>query len=87
MVGGALTSQHVTGEAADIVPRETDIKEVYKWIVEDSRIPFGQCIYEEKNVSGRKVRWIHISLVRFDKPNNEALIYNGKHYTVYNGHL
>lgn len=82
-VGGASTSQHLMGEAADIIPTESDIKEVYRWIVDESRIPFGQCIYEK--VSGSI--WIHISLVRLDKPNNEALTFDGKRYVKYTGTL
>ena len=77
-VGGSDTSQHKDGEAADIVPVEADLRAVYRWIVEESGIAFGQCIYE-------KDQWIHISLCRFDKPNHEALVFNGRKYERYKG--
>ena len=80
-VGGSETSQHRLGEAADIVPTEADLRAVYRWIVEDSGIAFGQCIYEcVKNGA-----WIHVSLCRFDKPNHEALVFNGRKYERYKG--
>ena len=69
MVNGEPTSQHCYGEAADIVPMEAPLKDVYRWIVEDSRLAFGQCICEI-----RATDWIHVSLPRIDKPNHEALV-------------
>ena len=77
-VGGSETSQHRLGEAADIVPIEADLKAVYRWIVEDSGIAFSQCIYERDS-------WLHIGLCRFDKPNHEALVFNGRKYERYKG--
>lgn len=75
-VGGSPTSQHRKGEACDIVPVEADLEEVYCWIVENSRISFGQCIYE-------KGEWIHVSLPRLSAPNGEALIFDGRQYGPY----
>ena len=68
-VGGADTSQHCYGEAADFITLEAPLKDVYRWIVEDSRLAFGQCICEI-----RATDWIHVSLPRIDKPNHEALV-------------
>ena len=82
-VGGSHHSQHTYGEAADIVPVEADIKDVYRWIVEDSRLKFGQAIYEHRGNS----TWIHISLVRTNKPNGEELVYDGRSYRKYEGKL
>jgi uncharacterized protein YcbK (DUF882 family) len=79
-VGGSETSQHRLGEAADIVPAEADLKAVYRWIVEESRIAFGQAIYERDS-------WLHVALCRLDKPNREALVFNGKRYERYMGAL
>ena len=78
-IGGVETSQHRLGEAADIIP-SADIKDVYRWIVEDSGLVYGQCILEKNT-------WIHISLIRFNKSNHDALIYDGSKYTRYNGVL
>ncbi len=69
-VGSKDTSQHVDGAAIDFKPLEADIKEVYKWIVEESGIDFGQCILEENNGSW----WIHMSLPRTERENGEALV-------------
>lgn len=78
-VGGVNTSQHVFGEAADIIPLDTDIDTVFKWIVRFSDIRFGQCINEMRG----KSRWIHVSLERDGKPNRQALIYDGRTYKPY----
>lgn len=69
-------SQHIKGEAADIVPLEARLVEVFDWIVKESGLAFGQCILE-------KGTWIHISLPRERKPNQQALIYDGKEYRAY----
>lgn len=69
-VGGVSDSQHRLGEAADIVPIDHDIDAVFRWIVVDSGIPYGQAILET-NPDGKQ--WIHISLVRSYQVNNLAL--------------
>lgn len=79
LVGGSATSQHAIGEAADFIPLNSDLDVVYDWIVKMSGLKFGQCISENKN--GR--RWIHISLPREGKPNQQALVYDGKGYKPY----
>lgn len=53
-IGGAKTSQHLTGEAADIrVPGMTPLK-VCEWI-EENGLPFDQLIHEFG-------RWVHVSI-------------------------
>lgn len=69
-VRGSDASQHLLGEAADIIPIDEAKATVYRWIVEDSRLAFGQCIYEIRPTGD----WIHISLPRTNKPNHEALV-------------
>jgi hypothetical protein len=58
-VGGAKTSQHLTGEAADFSIDGHDLEDVFRWIVKESGLSFGQAIIE-----GRKgpFTWIHLSL-------------------------
>jgi len=73
-VGGSVTSQHPAGEAADTVPQRYDIDKLFNWII--SHIIFGQCIRESKN--GKD--WIHISLPRLNKENQQALIYENGVY-------
>lgn len=74
-VGGSTTSQHLLGEAADFIPLHADMNEVYRWIVEKSGLAFGQVILEPS--------WIHISLIRMDKPNQQALTFDGKEYKIW----
>ncbi len=79
--GGVPGSQHCLGEAADIVPIEAGLDMVFDWIVKAGAIRFGQCIREEKGGS----RWIHVSLPRAGRENQEALVYDGHHYRPYAG--
>ncbi len=76
-IGGSSTSQHCKGEAADIRTPDADLWEVYLWILDN--LLFGQCIYEEKGAA----KWIHISLPRLDKPNQQALLYKDGEYSNY----
>lgn len=78
-IGGSKTSQHCKGEAADIRTPHADLWEVYLWILDN--LNFGQCIYEEKGAA----KWIHISLPRLDKPNQQALLFKNGSYTNYEG--
>jgi uncharacterized protein YcbK (DUF882 family) len=52
-IGGSPTSQHLRGEAADLVPSGADLDTVMRWIVASS-LPYGQAI--------REPTWIHLSL-------------------------
>lgn len=78
-VGGSDTSQHLTGEAADLVFASYNIDVIFDWIVEVSKISYGQVILESKD----NRRWLHISLPRLDKPNRVALIYTNGRYKPY----
>ena len=68
-IGGSKTSQHCKGEAADIRTPDADLWEVYVWIL--NSLSFGQCIYEEKGAA----KWVHISLPRLGKSNQQALLF------------
>lgn len=70
-VGGSKTSQHLKGEAADITigGKERNRKLfnfIYK-LINQGKIKVGQLI-DEYNYS-----WVHISLPRKNKPNNQIL--------------
>lgn len=80
-VGGVSTSQHCRGEAADFVPLDAPIDDVFNWIVRDSGLRFGQCINESRG--GR--RWVHASLPGDNGRIMEALVYDGKSYTRFVG--
>lgn len=59
--GGSPTSQHLLGQAADLVPTQADPIDVWCWIA-SSAIPFGQVIFEErKRPDGSLARWVHVS--------------------------
>ena len=78
-IGGSKTSQHPRGEAIDIRTPDADLWEVYLWILDN--LNFGQCIYEIKG----DTKWIHISLPRLDKPNQQALLFKDGKYSNYGG--
>ena len=62
-VGGADSSQHLLFEAADIVPVNADIEQVFGWIAQ-SNIPFGQAI--------REPSWIHVSVGEPYRPKEKC---------------
>lgn len=75
-IGGASTSQHVKGQAADIVPQSIDLKWAYEQIM-NSSIEFDQLIFEFG-------QWIHISYVKGGKNRRECLrAYKANGKTVY----
>ena len=53
-VGGSPTSQHIKGQAVDLVPLDTDIDTVFTLLIREFK--YDQVILEKKNS-----RWIHIS--------------------------
>jgi hypothetical protein len=71
-VGGSKTSQHMRGEAADIVAPAVSFEEQHRWICAESGLAFGQCILE-KSAPDRPFTWVHVSL----GTKREALVYNG----------
>lgn len=70
-VGGSRTSQHLVGEAADIVPMNGDIIGLFiliKKMINDGEIEVGQAILEYGK--SPRPRWIHVSL-RNSRHHNE----------------
>lgn len=62
-VGGAATSNHLTGEAADIkVTSGTNaaLYELIREMVNSGDLVVGQCIWEKG--TSKEPRWVHISL-------------------------
>jgi hypothetical protein len=74
-VGGVSTSQHIKGEAVDIIPIEADIDEVFLYICHNMDI--DQVILEESKGS----RWIHVSYVG-EKNREEAMLFNEGKYKM-----
>ena len=55
-VNGAKNSQHLVGEAADIVINGANLHDVFAWM--KSNVPYDQLLFE-KDSKGNK--WIHVS--------------------------
>jgi hypothetical protein len=80
-VGGSKTSQHMRGEAADIVATAVSVEELHRWICAESGLAFGQCILEKSSPS-KPFSWVHVSL----GTKREALVYDGAgKYTKWGG--
>lgn len=77
IVKGSFTSQHLLGQAADIKatnPKDNGkLHACIKRLVETGKIQVGQLIWEY----GTKIRpnWIHVSLPRVGKKNNQFVYY------------
>ena len=76
-VGGVNGSQHLLGQAADIKatnPKDNGkLHALIKKMVKDGRIKVGQLIWEYGTKTNPK--WVHVSLPRVGKPNNQMLYY------------
>lgn len=63
-VGGAKSSQHMYGEAADFkaanIAENGELYQLIKNMVDSGKIVIGQCIWEYGN--SKNPQWIHISL-------------------------
>lgn len=71
-VGGSKKSQHMLGEAADIVAPAVSVEELHRWICAESGLAFGQCILERSSPS-KPPSWVHVSL----GTKRQALVYDG----------
>lgn len=80
-VGGKPDGQHPLGEAADVSPIQADLNIVYRWIVEQSGLVYGQCILERDPAD----QVIHLSLPRPHKANRHALVLTNGIYAPYTG--
>ena len=74
-IGGSPTSQHITGQAADIFPINKDIDDVFSMIIREFK--YDQVILERNNAGAK---WIHIS---YNTAGNRqkamtAIVVNGK---------
>jgi hypothetical protein len=74
-IGGARSSAHKYGSAGDFVAMAPDVttKDVVRWIVDESGLPFDQVIDEYTQTSN----WVHLGMLRpgFElEPRGEALV-------------
>lgn len=65
LIGGSPRSQHTKGEAADIEVAGMTAAEVFRYIIEESALPFDQVIEEFGE-------WVHISWSK--NPRGHALL-------------
>lgn len=76
-VGGVANSQHLYGQAADIkAVNPADNGKLFKCIkrlVDNGTIKVGQLIWEYG--SKTNPRWVHVSIPRVGKKNNQVLYY------------
>lgn len=81
VIGGAPSSQHLKGEAADFHVDGMDLRQAFNKI-RRSKIAFGQCILEDGDGDGVPT-WIHLSLGppwRDADRSGQVLEYDGKRY-------
>ena len=75
-VGGVNNSQHLTGQAADLVATNGgSLADIFKAAIACNN--YDQLIWEGPKNSNTK--WVHVSYA--DKPRREILYYNGNGYT------
>lgn len=77
-VGGAKTSQHVTGEAADIIGNNNSREQLRAILLAALAVADYDQLIVERRESGQK--WIHISHKANGIQRHETLYYNGKNY-------
>lgn len=72
-VGGSRTSQHITGQAADISTGNiVDNARLFHLII-DSKLPFDQLIFEKGDINVGPA-WVHVSY-RADGRNRRQILY------------
>ena len=71
-IGGALNSQHMTGNAADLICPAFGPPLAICRVIINSGIAFDQLI--------REFTWVHVSFVK-DYPRESVLTFNGKTYS------
>jgi len=83
-IGGAKSSQHMRGEAADFHCPGATLEHVMRWIVTESGLAYGQVILEGHTAG--EPTWIHLSLGapwRVGSQCQQALTFDGKGYHPY----
>jgi zinc D-Ala-D-Ala carboxypeptidase len=85
-IGGSVTSQHMRGEAADFHVPGVALETVFRWIVTESGLRFGQVILEGHTPA--EPTWIHLSLGepwRVGSACRQALTFDGARYSAWRG--
>ena len=71
LTGGAVTSQHAFGEAADIEIPGVSNFEIAKWV--EKRLIFDQCILEFYTPGQPSSGWVHVSFKAKGKNRKQSL--------------
>lgn len=74
-IKGAPNSQHMKGQAADLVFR--GMYDAYIWVVDN--LDYDQVIWEQSSTR----EWIHVSYVSGSKNRHESLIYKNGNYEYF----
>jgi len=75
-VGGAINSQHMKGEAADLIPFRSTLPDLFRWFY-SSETPWDQLIWEFGE-------WVHVSHRRGGPQRRQALLaYRKDSHTIY----
>lgn len=77
-VKGVSTSQHLTGEAADLA-NTPELQKTVLEMVKRGRLVVDQLIIEKPNRDGVGA-WLHVSYASQKKNRNQILIFNGIKY-------
>ncbi|MGD8305179.1 MAG: D-Ala-D-Ala carboxypeptidase family metallohydrolase [Ignavibacteria bacterium] len=72
LIGGSKNSQHMEGEAADIVSCTNLSAEMIYYIAMGLKLDYDQLIYERRQKNGEIVEWVHISYTTKRKNRNES---------------
>ena len=76
-VGGANTSQHLRGEAADIIIKGVGNDEIWQYIKEN--LPFDQLILEHVKQNNPEGGWVHVSYAMRNRRQALSCIAKGKY--------
>ncbi len=60
-IGGAASSQHMLGEAADFILHNLPVRDAAFTLSHQDELPFDQLLYEHRKTHGGWQEWIHIS--------------------------
>jgi hypothetical protein len=76
-VGGASTSQHLRGEAADIVIKDVGNDEIWQYIKRN--LPFDQLILEHVRQNNPEGGWVHVSYAMRNRRQSLSCVAKGKY--------
>lgn len=74
-VGGARSSAHRFGLAADLHPLSPGVSvgDVWHWLAEHRGLPIDQAIWEKRHKRDRVSEWVHVGLAVSLDPNRVAV--------------